>query len=118
MHGPLPPAKLVHGAAEEVPYANEALLSPGAVVTGGSVEQSVLSPNVFVEAGAEVVESVLLDDVVVGKGSRVHRAILDKNVVVPEGVEIGVDPEADAKRGLTVRDGLTVLGKGERIPAS
>ena len=78
----------------------------------------MLSPRVFVDAGAEVTESVLLDDVVVGPGARVHRAILDKNVVVPPGVEIGVDHEADAARGLTVRDGLTVLGKGEPVPAA
>jgi len=78
----------------------------------------VLSPRVFVESGAEVTDSVLLDDVVVGRGARVHRAILDKNVVVPPGVEIGVDSEADASCGLTVRDGLTVLGKGETVPDS
>ena len=78
----------------------------------------MLSPSVFVEPGAEVTDSVLLDDVVVGAGARVHRAILDKNVVVPPGVEIGVDHEADTARGLTVRDGLTVLGKGEVVPAS
>ena len=118
MYGPLPPAKLVHGAAKEAAHANETLLSPGVVVTGGSVERSVLSPRVYVNAGAEVTESVLLDDVVVGPGARVHRAILDKHVVVPPGVEIGVDHEADAARGLTVRDGLTVLGKGEPVPAA
>jgi glucose-1-phosphate adenylyltransferase len=118
MQGPLPPAKLVHSAEKGEPHANEALLSPGAVVSGGSVERSVLSPRVFVDAEAEVTDSVLLDDVVVGKGARVHRAILDKNVVVPPGVQIGVDPEADAECGLTVRDGLTVLGKGERVPVA
>jgi glucose-1-phosphate adenylyltransferase len=118
MQGPLPPAKLVHSAEKGEPHANEALLSPGAVVSGGSVERSVLSPRVFVDAEAEVTDSVLLDDVVVGKGARVHRAILDKNVVVPPGVQIGVDPEADAECGLTVRDGLTVLGKGEVVPVA
>jgi glucose-1-phosphate adenylyltransferase len=118
MHGPLPPAKLVHDADETPPHANETLLSPGAVVSGGSVGRSVLSPRAFVESGAEVTDSVLLDGVVIGKGARVHRAILDKNVVVPPGVEIGVDSEVDAACGLTVRDGLTVLGKGERVPDS
>ncbi len=113
--GPMPPAKLVHGAGERPAYADQALLSPGAVISGSRVERSVLSPRVHVGHGAEVCESVLLDNVVVGEGARVHRAILDKNVVVPPGVEIGVDPEADEARGLMVRDGLTVLGKGEVI---
>jgi glucose-1-phosphate adenylyltransferase len=108
---------MVHGAGKTAPQADEALLSPGVVVSGGSVERSVLSPNVAVRAGAEVTDSVLLDDVVIGKGARVHRAILDKNVVVPPGVEIGVDSEQDAARGLIVRDGLTVLGKGQTVPS-
>ena len=116
-YGPLAPAKLVHGADKKSPQADEALLSPGVVVTGGAVERSVLSPNVVVESGARVTDSVLLDDVVIGKGARVHRAILDKNVVIPAGVEIGVDSEVDQARGLTVREGLTVLGKGQTVPA-
>ncbi|CAA9346971.1 MAG: Glucose-1-phosphate adenylyltransferase [uncultured Nocardioidaceae bacterium] len=115
-YGPLAPAKLVHGADKKSPQADEALLSPGVVVTGGAVERSVLSPNVVVESGARVTDSVLLDDVVIGKGARVHRAILDKNVVIPAGVEIGVDSEVDQARGLTVREGLTVLGKGQTVP--
>ena len=115
---PLPPAKLVHDDQELAPQANETLLSPGVVVSGASVQRSVLSPRVFVESGAEVTDSVLLDDVVVGRGARVHRAILDKNVVIPPGAEIGVDSDADAACGLTVRDGLTVLGKGESVPES
>jgi glucose-1-phosphate adenylyltransferase len=108
---------MVHGAGKMAPQADEALLSPGVVVSGGSVRRSVLSPNVMVQSGAEVTDSVLLDDVVVGTGAVVHRAILDKNVVVPPGVEIGVDPKKDAARGLIVRDGLTVLGKGETVPS-
>ena len=115
-YGPLAPAKMVHGAGKTAPQADEALLSPGVVVSGGSVKRSVLSPNVAVRAGAEVTDSVILDDVEIGKGARVHRAILDKNVVVPPGVEIGVDAKKDAARGLIVRDGLTVLGKGQTIP--
>jgi glucose-1-phosphate adenylyltransferase len=114
---PLAPAKMVHGAGKMAPQADETLLSPGVVVSGGSVKRSVLSPNVVVQSGAEVTDSVLLDDVLVGKGAVVHRAILDKNVVVPPGVEIGVDPKKDAARGLIVRDGLTVLGKGETVPS-
>ncbi len=34
----------------------------------------------------------------------------------PPGAEIGVDLEADAARGFVVEDGLTVLGKDQRVP--
>jgi glucose-1-phosphate adenylyltransferase len=43
----------------------------------------------------------------------VRRAILDKDVRVPAGLRIGVDPEEDAARGLTVSAaGVTVVPKG------
>jgi glucose-1-phosphate adenylyltransferase len=59
---------------------------------------------------------VLLDGVQVGAGAQVSGAILDKNVVVPPGARIGLDPEEDLARGLTVTDsGLVVAGKDQPI---
>ena len=115
-YGPQPPVKLAKGADGSVPVADEALLSPGVVVSGGEVRRSVLSPAVRVEHGAVVEDSVLMDSVLVGEGAVVRNAILDKAVRVPPGAEIGVDQELDAKRGFMVEDGLTVLGKGQAFP--
>ena len=78
---------------------------------------SVLSPACYVDEGAEVSGSVLLPGVTVGAGAVVRNAIIDKNVVVPPGVEIGVDPVADEKRGFVVEDGLTVLAKEQEVPS-
>jgi glucose-1-phosphate adenylyltransferase len=114
-YGPLPPAKLVHGAKGEMASADEALLSAGVVVVGGRIERSVLSPGVHIDPKAVVDESVLLNGVQVGAGATIKRAILDKNVVVPPKTRIGVDHEEDAARGLTIQDGLVVVGKGETI---
>jgi glucose-1-phosphate adenylyltransferase len=115
-YGPQPPAKLAKGADGSVPVAEEALLSPGAVVSGGQVRRSVLSPAVRVEQGAVVEDSVLMDGVLVGAGAVVRNTILDKAVRVPPGAQIGVDPEVDAQRGFMVEGGLTVLGKGQAFP--
>ncbi|CAI9415854.1 glucose-1-phosphate adenylyltransferase [Nocardioides sp. T2.26MG-1] len=115
-YGPQPPAKLVQGATGDRPEADEAVLSPGVVITGGKVRRSVLSPSVRVETGAEVTGSVLMNGVYVGPGAVVRNAILDKNVVVPAGAQIGVDAEADLARGFVVEDGLTVLGKDQPFP--
>ena len=112
-YGPQPPVKLAKGADGTAPVAEESLLSPGVVVSGGQVRRSVLSPASRVEQGAVVEGSVLMNGVKVGAGAVVRNAILDKGVVVPPGGEIGVDLEMDAKRGFMVEDGLTVLGKGQ-----
>jgi glucose-1-phosphate adenylyltransferase len=115
-YGPQPPAKLAKGADGSIPIAEEALLSPGVVISGGQVRRSVLSPTVRVEQGAVVEDSVLMNGVYIGAGAVVRNAILDKEVRVPPGAELGVDLEADRERGFMVEDGLTVLGKGQPFP--
>jgi glucose-1-phosphate adenylyltransferase len=115
-YGPQPPAKLVEGDGGAAVTTFNSILSPGVVVTGGSVKTSVLSPTCRVDIGAEVTDSVLLSGVKVGAGAVVRNAILDKNVLVPPGAEIGVDQEADLARGFVVDGGLTVLAKDQMVP--
>ena len=116
-YGALPPAKLVEGEHGGPISTYNSILSPGVVITGGTVNKSVLSPSCRVETGAEVSNSVLLTGVKVGAGAVIRNAIIDKNVVVPPGAEIGVDLAADAARGFVVEDGLTVLAKDQEVPA-
>jgi glucose-1-phosphate adenylyltransferase len=114
--GPWPPAKFVHGWQGRIGHAVNSIVSPGTVVSGSFVENSVLSPNVMIRSWSTVSDSVLMDNVDVGRHAVVRRAILDKNVVVPEGVRIGMDPDEDRARGFHVTDsGITVVGKGQRI---
>jgi len=115
-YGPEPPVKLTRGHDDRLSVAENAVLAPGVVISGGQVHRSVLSPSVRVRTGAVVSDSVLLHGVRVERNATVRNAILDKNVVVPPGVEIGVDQEADLARGFQVIDGLTVLAKGQEVP--
>ncbi|HEU4511941.1 MAG TPA: glucose-1-phosphate adenylyltransferase [Nocardioidaceae bacterium] len=111
-HPQLPGAKFVENAR-----ACDSIVCAGSIVSGASVDGSVIGTNVYVAGGAEVERSVILDNVVIGKHAVIKNAILDKNVVVPDGVEIGVDPAADRARGFAVSDGgVTVLGKGQLVP--
>jgi glucose-1-phosphate adenylyltransferase len=117
-HGPHPPAKFVHGWHGRIGHAVNSTVSPGVVVSGATVENSVLSPGTYVHSWSSVSDSVLLDCVEVGRHAVVRRAIIDKNVVIPEGARIGMDPEEDRARGLTVTEsGLVVIGKGQRVSA-
>lgn len=113
-HLPWPPAKFVHDSHERVGRAVGSMVSPGAVVSGSLVENSVISPGVRVHSWAHVQGSVLMDGVEVGRHAVVRNAIVDKNVVIPEGAEIGLDPERDRGRYTVSPGGVVVIGKGQR----
>ena len=111
----LPPAKFVHEAGERVGRAVNSMVCAGAIISGGLVRGSVLSPGVVCDDHSLVEDSVLLDDVVVGAGAVVRRAIIDKNVVVPPGARIGVDHHADADLYNVSQNGVVVIGKGRPV---
>ena len=99
--------------------SRESIVSPGCVVAGGSIETSVLSPNVQVDEGAQVDHSVILSHTTIGKNAVIHRAILDKHVIVDDDAKVGLDPEADEARGFYISDGgITVVPKGTRVSAT
>jgi glucose-1-phosphate adenylyltransferase len=115
-HEPLPPAKFVHAQDRRVGTALNSFVSSGAVISGGKVERSILSPWVMVHSFAEVTGSVLMNNVQVGRNAIVRNAIVDKNVVIPENARLGVDPDEDRARGFVVSEGgITVVGKGQRV---
>jgi len=112
-----PPAKFVRGEGGTVGTALDSIVASGVVISGGIVEGSVLSNDVYVGTASRVLDSVLMDKVQVGAGAVVKRAIVDKNVRIPAGAAIGLDPELDRARGFKVTDsGITVLAKGQEVP--
>ncbi|WP_204035404.1 glucose-1-phosphate adenylyltransferase [Micromonospora qiuiae] len=112
---PYPPAKFVHQWGERVGRAVASMVSPGAVISGSLVENSIVSPKVKVHSWAHVDGSVLMEGVEIGRHAVVRRAILDKNVYVPEGAEIGVDLERDRQRYTVSDNGIVVIGKGQKV---
>lgn len=112
---PWPPAKFVHQWGERVGRAVGSMVSPGVVISGSLVENSIVSPKVRVHSWAHVEGSVLMEGVEIGRHAVVRRAILDKNVFVPEGTEIGVDLEKDRQRYTVSDNGIVVIGKGQKV---
>ncbi len=110
-HRQLPGAKFTAGAS-----ARDTIICAGSIVSGATVDSTVIGTHSYVADGATVQRSVLLDNVRIGKGAVIRNAIIDKNVVVPDGCLIGVDHEEDRRRGFHVSEGgITVIGKGHKI---
>ena len=105
----------MHGWEGRVGRAVGSMVSPGVVISGSLVENSVVSPNVKVHSWATVSGSVLMEGVDIGRNAVVRNAILDKNVKVPVGAQIGVDLDRDRERFTVSGNGIVVIGKGQKV---
>jgi glucose-1-phosphate adenylyltransferase len=112
---PHPPAKFVFADDGRTGHALDSIVSPGVVLSGGEVKNSVLAPGVFVHSYAQVEASVLMDGVDVGRHAVVRRAIVDKNVRIPQGSKIGLDPTRDRDRFQVSDNGVVVIGKDDKV---
>jgi glucose-1-phosphate adenylyltransferase len=95
--------------------ALDSIVAHGCIVSGGRVQNSVLSPNVRINSYADVSESVLMENVDIGRSCRIRRAIIDKDVKVPPGTTIGYDLKADRQRFQVSPGGVVVIGKGTAV---
>src|SRR5579862_6613096 len=105
----LPPAKFVHDAESRRGIASNSLVSGGCIVSGAQVSNSVLFSNVAVHSYAQVDQAVVLPDVVINRGCRLRKVVIDRRCVLPEGLIVGEDAEADAKRFCRTDSGVVLI---------
>jgi len=104
-----PPAKFVFAETARMGHALDSLVSSGCIISGGTVKECVLSPDVRINSYSEVESSILFSHVNVGRRCRIRRAILDRDVHIQEGTTIGYDLEADRERYFVTDSGITVV---------
>ena len=105
----LPPARTTSSATGKQGVFINSLISSGVIISGGSVQNSVLSSNVKINDNALVEGSILFDYVEVGENCQLKNCIIDKHVIIPDGTQIGYNREEDAKLFTISEGGIVVV---------
>ncbi len=107
-----PPVKLASQAE-----VSNSMLCNGSVVKG-RVVNSVLSPGVYISAGAVVENSVIMNYTWIGPGAYIENAIVDKSVVIGAGSHVGTSDECAPNQETPdkLHTGISVVGKDSFVP--
>jgi glucose-1-phosphate adenylyltransferase len=105
----LPPAKFVFDDADRRGCAIDSMVSGGCIISGSRVANSLLFSSVRVHDYSSIDRSVILPRVRVGERCTISHAIIDEGAVVPDGMQIGVDKQADRERFYVSEDGVTLV---------
>jgi glucose-1-phosphate adenylyltransferase len=104
-----PPAKFVLDEDDRRGMAINSVVSGGCIISGSTVRGSLLFSDVRVDEHSIVEDAVVLPRVEIGKGCHVRRAILDEGCQVPDGMQIGLDHTADARRFNVTDKGVVLV---------
>ena len=116
LHPNYPPTKFVFADGDRTGLAVDSIVCPGSIISGGTVNRSVLGHCCRVNSYSRVEESVLFSGVNVGRGSKIRRAIIDKDVDIPPYTTIGYDLARDLQRGFTITEnGIVVVAKQVQV---
>ena len=114
VYSPYPPAKMVFSGGKDgkrIGMVLDSMICDGAIVSGGKVERSIISPNVRVHSYSEIEDSMLMEGVEIGRNCKIRRTIIDKSVKIPPRTIIGYDPEDDKKKFDVSPGGIVVVSK-------
>jgi glucose-1-phosphate adenylyltransferase len=105
----LPPAKFVFNLDGRRGMAVDSLVSGGCIISGSTLDRSLLFSKCRVNSYARLEQAVLLPDVVIGRHARLLRVVIDRGCRIPEGLIVGEDPELDAERFERTETGITLI---------
>lgn len=108
-----PPAKIVF-LGKNIEILNS-LISDGCIISGSSIYNSVISPNVKIEKWTEIFDSIIMNNVFIGENCKIKRTIIDKNVIIPDNTIIGYDISEDRKKFFVTESDIVVIPRGSII---
>jgi len=115
----------IHTKSEERPPAK---LGPNAKIVGsmisngcvvhGAVNNSVLSPGVYVGHGAVVNDSIVMNDAWIGPGAQLNKVVIDKQATIGASSIVGTGDESTVNELMPEKltNGISVVGKNAYVP--
>lgn len=104
-----PVAKVMSGAIRT------RVIAGGAVIKGGTIVNSILRREVFVEPDAVLEDCIILDNVTIQRGRRLRRVIVDSTNSLPPETQVGLDPAADQAHYHVDPSGIVVVAQGRSL---
>jgi glucose-1-phosphate adenylyltransferase len=105
----LPPAKFVFNDDGFRGQAMDSMVSNGCIVSGSTIERSLLFLKVRVHEHGLIQDSVILPNVQIGRRVRLKRVVVDKLCVLPDDFTAGIDPESDRRLFHVTEAGVTLI---------
>jgi glucose-1-phosphate adenylyltransferase len=104
-----PPAKFVHDEEDRRGAAVSSLISGDCIISGASLRRSLLFTGVRVNSYSSLEEAVILPDCNISRKVSLRKVVVDRGVHIPEGLVVGEDPEADARRFRRTENGVVLI---------
>ncbi len=103
------PAKFVHDQPGRRGQAISSMVSGNCIISGATLNHSLLFTGVLVRSYSTVTNSVILPEVIIHRDVHLSNVVVDRGVVIPEGMVIGQDPELDAQRFRRTSKGICLV---------
>ncbi len=104
-----PPAKFVHDLVGRRGQALQSLVSGGCIISGAALRRSLLFTGVRVHSYCKIENAVILPYVDIARNVRLNNVVIDRGVHLPDGLVVGEDPIADAKRFRRTSTGICLI---------
>ncbi len=105
----LPPAKFNFNDDSLRGHAMDSMISGGCIISGATIERSLLSLKVRVGKHSLIQDSVILPHVEIGEHVKLKSVVVDMHCKIPDGFIAGLDLAQDQQRFHVTEQGITLI---------
>jgi glucose-1-phosphate adenylyltransferase len=103
------PAKFIHNEDGRRGHAVSSMVSGGCIISGSSLDRCFLFTGVRTHSFSQLEGVVAMPYAQINRNARLRNVVIDRGVVIPEGLIVGEDPDADAKRFRRTANGICLI---------